>query len=135
MITISWNGSCCRCKAPLDVHLTAIGYSNTQLLRTYVHMFKTLNFEKNVSFYKICGLRAKRVCSSCYFNIKRAKKLAYMNLKRYGNPAPRPNQLLSPSVTHEELKEWFDKLKEFGKRKDLDVYLIGGRLAYLYVCV
>lgn len=135
MITISWDGSCRRCKAPLDVHLTALGYGNVQLLRTYIHMFKVLNFERNVSFYKFCGLKTRKVCSSCYFNLKRAKSVAHVNMKRYGNPAPRSCQLLPPSVTHKELKEWFDKLKEFGRRKDIGNYLIGGRLAYLYVCV
>lgn len=82
-----------------------------------MHMFKTLKFENNSSRFKFSGLKANWVCKACYDNINEAKMNAYSNYKNFGNPAM--SRTSHHSVCQEELKEWFDKIQEFSKRKDI----------------
>ena len=133
MIKISWDGTCRRCGVPLDVALIAYGYYDVKFVRTYIHMFKKPSFFENYSIYKFCGLKAEKICSSCYLNINEAKKNSFYNLKKYGNPTMK--RCSYRSVTHDEMKEWFDKMKEFSKRKDIhDLILPDLEDKYLFVC-
>lgn len=117
MIKISWIGNCKCCQAPLDLLLYAIGEHDVKVLRTFMYMFPGFNLDDNDSMYKFIGLKANWVCISCFRNIRDAKRNAYGNFKRFGNPTHRRANYKSTS--QDELKNWFDKLQEFAKRKDI----------------
>ncbi len=134
---IMWDGNCKMCRAPLDIYMYAAGDDGREarIMNTFVKMNEPLNFEKNRSIYKFFGLKAHRVCNTCFTNIKIAKTFAFYNFRRTGNPAPRQSQLIPQSVTQEELHEIYLRASAFAKRPDVDSYIIDdGYDEHYYEC-
>jgi len=61
--------------------------------------------------YKVCGLKAHKVCNQCFVNLKKMKKYYCSRNREIGGQKP---VLYEPSLTQEELKTWFfDDLQEW----------------------
>ena len=134
---IQWKGNCKMCRAPLDIYMyaTGCGGREARIMNTFVKMNEPLNFEKNRVCYKFSGLKLHRVCRTCFANVKIAKLLAFPNFKLTSNPCPRQSQLISPSVTQEELHEIYLRASAFAKRPDVDSYIIDdGYDGHFYEC-
>ena len=109
---IKWKGYCHKCHAPLDIKILAGDSQELLGLATFLEYYPHPDFNKNQSIYKFCGLKAHKVCAQCYVNLGKMKKYYCSRNREIGGK--KPPVLYEPSLTQEELKNWFfDELQSW----------------------
>ena len=119
---IKWKGCCHGCDAPLDIQLIAHDTRELLALATYIEYYDYPDFYKNKSVFKVCGSKARRVCTSCYHNLKISR--SYNTIKNRELIGHKPAKLRDPSPTKDVIKKWFfDDLENWTHRGDSDMLM------------
>lgn len=105
MPSIEWNGNCNICRNPLDAFIHC---DNLDDIKVFNDLVDTTCLYKNYSKYKFFGLKAKKICVSCYLNIKN-------NRYKFNRIKETTGKYIihERSMSQEELKEWFMDCKKY----------------------
>ena len=105
MPTIKWNGNCNICRNPLDLFIYC---DDSNDMKVFNKLVSTRCLHKNDSKYKFFGLKAKKICISCYSNIKNNRYKSNRLKEITGKYIIRER-----SMSQEEIKEWFMDCKKY----------------------
>lgn len=118
MFSISWGNSCQICYNPVNVYCSLKKY-NRDFIRAFLNYatIKPFDLTSNYLNYKFIGTKVAKVCECCYYNARKAKKIA-IDLVMKGKKVPR----LPRSKTKEEIIEYFTDMNRYRNRKDRKEY-------------
>jgi len=106
-------GFCFSCNAPLDPYIKSNNYEVRELIRQY-RRIKPLWLYNNEMYYKFYGLKLKRVCYSCFINIKKPNIKVLRDIE-IGKLKPLPKKSLAMNKT--SLLLWYDSLRRYISKK------------------
>jgi hypothetical protein len=118
---VRWLYNCHCCKAPLLV-IIIIQHDDELFLSRLLNfmMLKPMNLVFNSVRWKFFGLKARRVCYSCFIRPpnKCYRKLRDREIGKF------KGQLYKPlSVSQKDLYNWFESFNEYVLRPDADDYV------------
>lgn len=106
MPVIRWNRNCHICHCPLDLRIYCNSKNDIKVFNKFVDLSALYD---NDSRYKFFGLKAHKVCISCYSNSKLHKNYDFIRSKEINGKFPTCRR----SMTQEEVKEWFLDCKKY----------------------
>jgi len=104
MAELLWDGHCFACRAPLDIIIMCDNNKTFDFIDEQVDM---KIFDNNDMKYKFFGQRARKVCKACFDNYYEMKKYKNIRNIEYGK-----FPCLNNSMSHDEVKGWFDIFKK-----------------------
>jgi hypothetical protein len=115
---VTWDSRCACCNNPLNIMIITYSLFEDLLWDAYNSLYP-VKFENNISMYKFFGIKAKKVCKSCFKDLKKVRCYKNIKLREIGKKMPQ----MEKSHDQEFIKEWFFKIEHFSKRPNIYDYI------------